>query len=331
MHLADHAGGGAGNRAALSAHGHPYDVLTPDAVLSAVESVGFAADGRLLALNSFENRVYQLGLDDGTFVVAKFYRPRRWSEAALREEHTFTAELVAAELPVVAPLQVAGETLFQHGGFHFAVFPRRGGRAPELEGTDTLAWLGRTLARVHVVGARSRFVHRARIDIDSLVREASRHVLASPLLPATTRLRYTAAVDSAARFLDARWADAAPHAIRLHGDCHPGNLLWTETGPLLLDLDDARAGPAIQDLWMLFGDGPAQRNALLEGYAQFRELDFGELALVEPLRLMRQVHYAGWIAQRWDDPAFPRAFPWAGEARWWDDHVNDILDALDTA
>jgi Ser/Thr protein kinase RdoA (MazF antagonist) len=315
----------------LNAASHPYDALTPDAVLDAVGSVGFAADGRLLALNSFENRVYQLGLEDGSFVVAKFYRPGRWRAAAIQEEHDFTAELLAAELPVVAPLAVDGATLFLHRGFHFAVFPRRGGRAPELEGAATLAWLGRTLARVHAVGALRPFVHRARIDVDSLVREAARHVLASPLLPASTRVRYTQAVAAAADFLDDAWASAAPRAIRLHGDCHPGNILWTEAGPVLLDLDDARSGPAVQDLWMLFGDGPAERNAVLEGYAQFRELDFAELALVEPLRLMRQVHYAGWIAQRWADPAFPRAFPWVGEARWWDDHVNDILDAMESA
>jgi Ser/Thr protein kinase RdoA (MazF antagonist) len=309
--------------------GHPYDALTPDVVLAALESVGFATDGRLLALNSFENRVYQLGLEDGSFVVAKFYRPGRWREAALREEHAFTAELAAAELPVIAPLAVDGETLFAHGGFHFAVFPRRGGRAPELEGVDTLEWLGRTLARVHVVGAQRPFEHRARLDVASLVRDPARHVLACALLPPGTRSRYEQVVMDAADWLDDAWDAADARMIRLHGDCHPGNLLWTAQGPLLLDLDDARSGPAVQDLWMLFGDGPRQRDALLAGYAQFRELDPGELSLVEPLRIMRQIHHAGWIAQRWDDPAFPRAFPYAAESRWWEEHVGDIYAALE--
>lgn len=305
--------------------GHPYDELTPDVVLAAVEHAGFATDGRLLALNSFENRVYQLGLEDGRFVVAKFYRPGRWSDAAIAEEHAFTAELAAAELPVIAPLARDGLTLFRHAGFRFALFPRRGGRAPELEGHDTLAWLGRTLARVHAIGERTRFAHRARVDVDSLVRDSARHVLASPLLPPPTRSRYAQVVDALAARLDLAWSACEPRTIRLHGDCHPGNLLWTDTGPLLLDLDDARMGPAVQDLWMLFGDDAASREALLDGYAQFRRLDAAELALAGPLRAMRQVHFAGWIAQRWDDPAFPRAFPFAAEVRWWEEHVGDLV------
>jgi Ser/Thr protein kinase RdoA (MazF antagonist) len=308
---------------------HPYDALSPDIVLAALESVGLATDGRLLALNSFENRVYQCGLEGGSFVVAKFYRPARWSDAAIDEDHAFTAELAAAELPVVAPMTRDGATLFRHRGFRFAVFPRRGGRAPELEGADTLEWLGRTIARVHAVGERRQFAYRARIDVDALVRDSADHVLASPLLPAPTRSRYAQAVDALAARLDLAWDDAAPRLIRLHGDCHPGNLLWNDAGPLLLDFDDARSGPALQDLWMLFGDGPAQRDALLAGYAQFRDLDPAELSLAGPLRLMRQVHYAGWIAQRWDDPAFPRAFPFAAESRWWDEHVSDLYEALD--
>lgn len=309
--------------------GHPYDALAPEVVLGALESVGFPTDGRLLALNSFENRVYQCGLEDGSFVVAKFYRPGRWTDAAIDEEHAFTVELAEADLPVVPPLARHGATLFRHAGFRFALFPRRGGRPPELEGGDTLEWLGRTIARLHAVGERRRFLQRARIDVDTLVRISARHVLASPLLPTSTRSRYAQAVGALADRLDVAWDAAAPLMIRLHGDCHPGNLLWTDAGPLLLDLDDARSGPALQDLWMLFGDGPAQRDALLAGYAQFRDLDPAELSLAGPLRLMRQVHFAGWIAQRWDDPAFPRAFPFAAESRWWDEHVSDLFEALD--
>ncbi|MFN9730545.1 MAG: serine/threonine protein kinase [Pseudomonadota bacterium] len=309
--------------------GHPYDALAPEVVLGALESVGFPTDGRLLALNSFENRVYQCGREDGSFVVAKFYRPGRWTDAAIDEEHAFTVELAEADLPVVPPLARHGATLFRHAGFRFALFPRRGGRPPDLEGGDTLEWLGRTMARLHAVGERRRFLQRARIDVDTLVRISARHVLASPLLPPSTRSRYAQAVGALADRLDVAWDAAAPLMIRLHGDCHPGNLLWTDAGPLLLDLDDARSGPALQDLWMLFGDGPAQRDALLAGYAQFRDLDPAELSLAGPLRLMRQVHFAGWIAQRWDDPAFPRAFPFAAESRWWDEHVSDLFEALD--
>ena len=307
---------------------HPYDALTPDVVLTAVDAHGFATDGRLLALNSYENRVYQLGLEGGGFVVAKFYRPGRWSDAAIDEEHAFAAELVEAELPVVAPIERDGRTLFFHAGFRLALFPRRGGRAPELEGADAAAWMGRTLGRLHAVGARRAFAHRERIGVDSMVRGAARFVLDGPLLPPALASRYRAATDDAARVLDAAWRSAGPVAtLRLHGDCHAGNVLWTDAGPLLVDLDDARTGPAVQDLWMLFTGTAAQRAAMIEGYEQFRPFDPAELALAEPLRLMRQIHYAGWLSARWADPAFPAAFGFAGESRWWEMHLNDIREA----
>lgn len=306
---------------------HPYEALTPELVLAAVDASGHASDGRLLALNSYENRVYQVGIEGGRFVVVKFYRPQRWTDAAIREEHAFAAELVAAELPVVAPLAHEGETLLMHGGFRYAVFPRVGGRAPELDGAEAAAWMGRTLGRIHAVGARAPFRHRGGIDLDSHVREPMRQVLEGPLLPADCAARYRAAIEAALPPLAAAWSRAQPlERLRLHGDCHPGNVLWTEAGPLLVDLDDARSGPAVQDLWMLMTGREVQREALLEGYAQFRNFDHGELALVEALRLMRQIHYAGWLSSRWQDPAFPPAFPWAAEARWWDTHVNDIRE-----
>jgi Ser/Thr protein kinase RdoA (MazF antagonist) len=188
--------------------------------------------------------------------------------------------------------------------------------------------MGRLIARIHAVGARQRFVQRLAFDVDSLVREAGRAVMRSALLPSTLLPRYRASVEQAAGQLDRTWAQAAPvHALRLHGDCHPGNVLWTDAGPSFVDLDDARNGPAVQDLWMLLSGDAAQRDALLEGYAQFRDFDYGELALIPALRLMRMIHYAGWIAARWDDPAFPRAFPYAAEACWWEEHVNDIVEA----
>lgn len=305
----------------------PYAALSPDLVLDAVEAAGFATDGRLLALPSYENRVYQVGLDDTAPLVVKFYRPLRWSDAAIAEEHAFALELADAELPVVAPLVVAGATLLAHGGFRYALYPRRGGRAPELESDEHLAWMGRLLARLHGVGARSAFHGRGAIDADTFIRAAARAALASGLLPERLGDAYRARTDALAALVDARFGAVAPRSLRLHGDCHVGNVLWTDTGPHFVDLDDARMGPAVQDLWML---APSRRalDVLLEGYAEFRDFDYAELALVEPLRVMRQVHWAGWVAARWHDPAFPRAFAHVGEARWWEQHLNDLAEAL---
>ena len=302
----------------------PFAALSPDFVLDAVAALGFEPDGRLLALNSFENRVYQVGIEDAEPLIAKFYRPGRWSDAAIREEHAFAFELVEAELPIVAPLMIDGDSMFEFDGQRIALFPRRGGRAPELEGLDVAEWLGRLIARIHNIGARERFVERAVVDVDSRVRGGSKHVLASALMPAYLEARYRKLIDDIAQRLDGDFAAAQPHRIRLHGDCHPGNLLWTDHGPHFVDLDDAAMGPAIQDLWMLMSGGDAQRNALLDGYREFRDLDYAELALIEPLRIMRQIHHAGWIAARYNDPAFPRAFPFAAEPRWWEEHCNDL-------
>ena len=304
----------------------PYADLTPERVLAAVESVGLLTDGRLLALNSYENRVYQVGLDDAAPVVAKFYRPGRWSDAAIAEEHAFAAELAAAELPVVAPLLINGRSLHVSNTYRFTIYPRRGGRAPQLESADHLQWMGRLIARIHLIGARRSFAARGAIDLDTFLRAPSAAVLASPLLRSSVAARYRAAIDALATPLQQRFAACDARRLRLHGDCHPGNVLWTDHGPHFVDFDDARLGPAVQDLWML---APEARSLdlLLEGYAEFRDFDYAELSLVEPLRVLRQVHWAGWIAQRWHDPAFPQGFPFVGEARWWEQHVNDLLDA----
>jgi Ser/Thr protein kinase RdoA (MazF antagonist) len=307
----------------------PYAQLSPDAVLAAVESAGVRTDGRLLALNSFENRVYQVGIEDAVPLVAKFYRAGRWSDAAIEEEHAFAHELADAELPVVAPLRFGGSTLLHFEHFRFALYRRQGGRAPELESADTLQWMGRLLARMHGVGTRSRFSARGTLDRATLVAAPSRSVLASPLLPAAVRDRYARTIRQLDALIAERFAAAGTSAqLRLHGDCHPGNVLWTDAGPHFVDLDDARMGPAVQDLWML---APTARalDELLEGYGEFRDFDRHELMLIEPLRLMRQIHYAGWIAQRWDDPAFPLAFPFAAEPRWWEQHVHDLLEAAE--
>ena len=307
----------------------PYASLTPDLVLDAVSACGLWPDGRLLALNSYENRVWQVGVEDVTPVIAKFYRPGRWTDAAIIEEHHFARELADAELPVVAPLAFEGRTLLHHEGFRYALTARHGGRAPELEASDQLQWLGRLIARMHVVGARKPFAHRGQLDQQTMVEQPMHVVLDASLLPQPLRANYHAAATRLGGAIGARLAAIGPvRQLRLHGDCHPGNVLWTEAGPHFVDLDDARSGPAVQDLWMLANDQRAL-GALLEGYRQFRDFDDSELALIPALRAMRQLHYAGWIAARWHDPAFPAAFPFAAESRWWEQHVADLHELSD--
>lgn len=307
----------------------PYAALSPDVVLAAVDAAGSWSDGRLLTLNSYENRVFQVGLEDGGFVVAKFYRPGRWTDAAIAEEHDFALELAAAELPMVAPLAFDGQTLLRHAGYRYALYPRRGGRAPSLESADQLEWLGRLLARIHAVGARGRFQARGNLDRATMIEAPMRATLGSALLPAHLFDAYRHAAVRVDTAVANRIDTVGPvQRIRLHGDCHPGNVLWTDAGPHFVDLDDARTGPAVQDLWMLAGDD-AMMKALLEGYGQFRDFDPTELALIPVLRAMRQVHYAGWIAERWHDPAFPAAFPFAAEARWWEQHIADLHEIAD--
>lgn len=306
---------------------HPYRNLTPERILDAVESAGHRCDGRLLALNSFENRVYQLWLEDeGAMLVAKFYRPGRWPDAAILEEHGFALELVEREIPVVAPLAFGGRTLHEHAGFRFALYPKRPGRAPELEDRDTLAWIGRFIGRMHAVGALKPFVHRPVIDIESFGREPSRYVIEHGFVPPDLAAAYESVVADVLQRA-ARCFERAGrlHNIRLHGDCHAGNILWTDEGPHFVDLDDARAGPAVQDLWMcLSGERRAmesQLDALMTGYREFHDFDPAELAVVEALRTLRMIHYAGWLARRWDDPAFPANFPFFNTQRYWQDHI----------
>ena len=313
----------------------PYADLGPDLILDAASACGLWPDGRLLALNSYENRVWQIGLEASETestspVIAKFYRPGRWSDAAILEEHAFAQELAEAELPVVAPLAFDGRTLLQHRGYRYALTPRRGGRAPSLESVDQLEWLGRLIARIHAVGARRPFEHRGRLDRATMIAAPVQAVLGSPLLPTSQRDRYRHAAQRLDQAIAARQEAIGPlTTVRLHGDCHPGNVLWTDHGPHFVDLDDARTGPAVQDLWMLANDERALA-ALLDGYTQMREFDHAELALIPALRAMRQLHHAGWIASRWHDPAFPAAFPFAAEPRWWEQHVADLDELADS-
>jgi Ser/Thr protein kinase RdoA (MazF antagonist) len=316
---------------------HPYDALTPDLILDALETAGIRGDGRLLALGSYENRVYQVWReDDGPPVVVKFYRPQRWSDAAIAEEHAFALELADHEVPVVAPLVIDGRTLQQHAGFRFAVYPRRGGRSPELDRPDVLTRIGRFLGRLHVVGSAARFAERPTLDIASFGDEPRSFILDGGFVPADILDAYTAisaqALDAVRRAFDRAGAAGSLRSLRLHGDCHAGNILWTDDGPHFVDLDDARMGPAVQDLWMLLSGDPAtqagQLARVLEGYEQFRDFDRRELPLIEPLRTLRLVHYAGWIARRFDDPAFPAAFPWFGTQRYWQDRILELREQV---
>ena len=321
----------------MNATGHPYAELTPDRVLDALESVGLRGDGRLHALGSYENRVYQVGIEDAPPVVAKFYRPARWTDAAIGEEHAFVAELAARELPVVAALTLLGRTLHTFGAFRFAVYPRCGGRAPELGDRSTLEWMGRFLGRIHAVGALQPFRHRPAIGIDTFGVEPRDWLLAHEFIPADLldawRSIAAHALDGARRSFDRAGGVAA---LRLHGDCHAGNVLWIERGatrgPHFVDFDDARMGPAIQDLWMLLSGDRAemtrQLGDVLEGYRDFFEFDPRELHLVEALRTLRLLHYSAWLAQRWDDPAFPAAFPWFNTQRYWQDRILELREQV---
>jgi Ser/Thr protein kinase RdoA (MazF antagonist) len=316
----------------------PYAGLTPERVLDALDAVGFRGDGRLLALNSYENRVYQVWLEDAGSVVAKFYRPARWSDAQILEEHAYTRELAEREIPVVPPLaDAAGATLHAQEGFRFAVFPRRGGRAPELEDPAVLEWLGRFLGRIHAVGATQPFRERPALDIGSYGTEPRDWLLAHGFVPADLLEAWRAAVDQALQGVARCYERAGDVAtLRTHGDCHGGNVLWTEgtemSGPHFVDFDDARTAPAVQDLWMLLsGDRAAmtgQLGDLLAGYEDFMEFDRRELHLLEALRTLRLIHYSAWIARRWGDPAFPAAFPWFNTQRYWQDRVLELKEQI---
>ncbi len=324
---------------------HAFESLTPDLVLDALDTVGLRGDGRLTALSSYENRVYQVQLEDGTSVVAKFYRPERWSDAQILEEHAFAAELMEFEVPAIGPLQLQGATLHHFGGFAFSVSPRRGGRPPELDDSEVLEWIGRLMARIHTVGARKPFAARPVLNLETFAQEPLQWLTSHPVIPLDVQSAWESQVKIAIQNIAACAPSlrAAGHndsnsegirLLRLHGDCHPGNILWTPAdapaaagpGPHFVDLDDARMGPAVQDLWMLLSGDRAQRTRqlgiLVDGYEQFREFDRAELALIEPLRTLRLIHYSAWLARRWSDPTFPANFPWFGSSDYWQGQVQ---------
>lgn len=312
---------------------HAFYELSPDTVLDALDTIGLRGDGRLLVLNSYENRVYQVGMEEGPPVVVKFYRPQRWSDAAIGEEHDFVTELHASEIPVVPPMAIGGTTLHSHEGFRFAVFPRQGGRAPELDAPGTLEWIGRFMGRIHAVGASRRFAERPALDLHTFGEQPRAWLLQQGVIPPDLQESWSAisrqALDAVRRCYD-RAGDVA--LIRLHGDCHPGNLLWTDAGPHFVDFDDSRTGPAIQDLWMLLSGDRSEKvrqlSDLLAGYEDFRDFDSRELYLIEALRTLRLLHYSAWLAMRWEDPAFPLAFPWFGSVHYWQDRILELREQV---
>jgi len=311
----------------------PYAGLAPETVLDALDGVGLRCDGRLLALNSYENRVYQVWREEEPPVVAKFYRPGRWTDAAILEEHAFTQELLERELPVVPPMAIDGRTLHEYRGFRFTVFPRRGGRAPELEDPKTLEWMGRFLGRIHAVGALRPFGARPTLDVQSFGEEPRDYLLAHGFLPPDLAGAWAGVAALALDGIRRCYERAGEiRLLRLHGDCHAGNVLWTDEGPHFVDFDDSRMGPAVQDLWMLLsGERAAMQGQLgdvLAGYEDFCEFDSRELSLVEALRTLRMIHYSAWLARRWNDPAFPAAFPWFNTQTYWQNQVLDLREQV---
>ena len=317
----------------------PYAGLTPEAVLDALDTVGLRGDGRLIQLNSYENRVFQVFLEDGTVVVPKFYRPGRWTDEQILEEHAFARELHEAEVPVAAPLDLAGGTTlarFDAGGqtYRFAVAARRSGRAAELEDPEVLTRIGGFIGRLHAVGAQRPFAHRLALDVATFGQGPRDWLLASDLIPIDAVSDWTRAVDAALDAARTRIdAVGTVRTLRLHGDCHTGNVLWTSAGPHFVDLDDALTGPAVQDFWMLLSGDPAvmrrQLGDLLAGYEDFMAFDWRELRLIEALRTLRMIHYSAWIARRWNDPAFPVAFPWFGGRGYWNEQATRLFDQVE--
>ncbi|WXL26356.1 serine/threonine protein kinase [Ectopseudomonas mendocina] len=311
---------------------HPFAALTPDLVLDAVESLGFLSDARVLALNSYENRVYQVGIEGEQPLIAKFYRPGRWSDAAIREEHAFSMELAECEVPVVAPVSLEDETLFSYSGFRFALFPRRGGRAPEPGNMDQLYRLGQLLGRLHGVGSFKPFEHREHLKVSNFGHESLATLLDGNFIPQSLLPAYESVARDLLKRLDELFASHPCQSIRLHGDCHPGNLLCRGDSFHIVDLDDCRMGPAIQDLWMMLAGERHERLSqlaeLVEGYQEFHDFNPRELVLIEGFRALRLMHYSAWLARRWDDPAFPMSFPWFGTERYWGEQILTLREQI---
>ncbi|MCG8538132.1 MAG: serine/threonine protein kinase [Pseudomonadales bacterium] len=309
-----------------------YDHLTPDTVINAVESLGFLSDARVFPLNSYENRVYQVGVEDADPVIVKFYRPLRWSDEAIREAHQYSQDLADLELPAVAPFKnKEGDTLNYFEGYRFAAFRRQGGQAPEQDDFDQLLWPGRLLGRMHQAGGTTQFSARPTLSVQRMVTEPSEYLLQHNFIPSHQVTLYEGLIEGFTQNFQALFNDINPQLIRCHGDCHIANILWhRETGPWFVDFDDCQNAPAVQDLWMLLAgtrqEQVAQFSELLEGYEEFTDFDRRQLRLIEPLRTMRMIYYAGWLARRWTDPAFPANFPWFNTSHYWQNHIGSLQE-----
>lgn len=322
----------------MTANTTPYADLSPSLILDAIESQGFQCTGSLFALNSYENRVYQIGVEDAPPLIAKFYRPGRWSDEAILEEHAFANELAAQEIPVVAPLALdSGKTLFHYQDFRFAVFPRQGGRPLELDNLDHLEWMGRFIGRLHAVGACQPFQHRIQLNVQSYGYQPYQFLLENNFIPDHIKHNFSLTLENVLQKVESLVQQVGQvDVIRLHGDCHAGNVLWNQNGPQIVDLDDCLMGPAIQDIWMLLSGNKeqvkVQLDRILDGYYEFHDFNFRETHLIEALRTLRMIHYAGWLARRWEDPAFPLSFPWFNTPRYWQEqmqHLNEQAFLLD--
>ena len=319
---------------------HDFAKLDPDLIIDSVESLGLLSDARIFALNSYENRVYQIGLEStpeaaaelGEKLIGKYYRPARWSDQQILEEHQYTQELAALEIPVVAPLIFQQTSLHHFKNYRFALYPQRGGRTAELDNPEHLEWIGRFLGRIHTAGASKAFEFRPEISIKEFAIDSSAFLLANGFIPDYLIEAYQSLIDDLINLLKQRFAAVSYQSIRLHGDCHRGNIMWTDNGPHFVDFDDCRSGPAVQDLWMLLsGDTPEQQqqlNHILDGYFEFAELNPAELQLAEPLRCLRLIHYASWLARRWNDPTFPLNFPWFNSGNYWEQHILELREQL---
>ncbi|MCY7294712.1 serine/threonine protein kinase [Alteromonas sp. a30] len=308
--------------------------LTPDLILDAIEDTGIRVDSGLLALNSYENRVYQFQDEDKTRYVVKFYRPQRWRNEQIQEEHDYALELVEHDIPLAAPLSINGKTLHHYQDYAFAVFPSVGGRQFEVDNLDQLEWMGRFIGRMHAVGARQPFSHRDIFSVQTHLHEPLQQLQQSQLIPSHLHQAFFTILEQVVQLATEHYLSALANvnhaqSIRLHGDCHPGNILWRD-GPTFVDLDDCRNGPAVQDLWMMLSGDRQQQllqlDTLVNAYEEFFEFDHAQLKLIEPLRAMRMVHYMAWLENRWQDPAFPRAFPWFAEDKYWEQQILSLKE-----
>ncbi len=313
-------------------HEHAFAVLTPDFVMDAVESLGFLCDARVLTLNSYENRVFQIGIEDSEPVIGKFYRPQRWTAEQILEEHQLTEQLAADEISVIPPLRVKDSTLFQHQNFLFSLYPRKGGRSPDLESEESLTIIGRAIGRMHSVAAQDQFRYRPQIGLQEYGYDAVEVLLAGGFVPADLIPSWQSTVELLLARVETIWSGVNWRPLRLHGDCHMGNVIWRDDEAYFVDFDDARTGPAVQDLWMMLSgdeqDRSRQMQAILEGYRDFHDFDLAELNLVEALRSLRLLYHSAWLARRWDDPTFPLNFPWFASPRYWSDQILQLREQL---